>query len=245
MRTRTIFLCAALMVLLMAASVCSVSAATDTPEEPMIHATGSGEVTTTPDIAIVSVAVENENTDPKEAQAENAREMSRVIDAVKAAGIAAEDIKTTGYSIWAEEPDDDKPFASQQVIYHASNTIQITLKDVNRAGEIVDLAVSNGANTVNGVSFSLSPEKEQQFRSQALTKSVQNARADADAVAAAAGVNITGIQDISIGSVYVPLYQNTRFSMLDANEAAGATATPVETGTIKVTASVTVSYLIR
>lgn len=244
MRTRTIFLCAALMVLL-AVGVGTVGAATEAPEEPMIHASGTGEVTTTPDLAIVSVAVEKENTDPKEAQAENAQEMTRVIDAVKAAGIPSEDIKTTGYSIWAETSDNDKPFVSGQVIYHASNTVQITLTDVNRAGEIVDLAVSNGANTVNSVSFSLSPEKEQQFRREALTEAVQNARADADTVAAASGVNITGIQDISIGSVYVPTYQNARFSMLDAENASGATATPVETGTIKVTASVTISYLIK
>ncbi|WP_298666492.1 SIMPL domain-containing protein [uncultured Methanofollis sp.] len=245
MRTRTIFLCAALMVLL-AAGVWSASAATDdTPDERLIHASGTGEVTTTPDRAVISVSVENEHTDPKEAQAVNAREMARVTDALKAAGIAPEDMKTTGYSIWPQYPENDKPFSSQRATYRVTNTLEVTLKDVNRAGEIVDLAVSNGANRVDNVFFTLSPEKEQQFRGEALTKAVQKARADADVVAAASGVNITGVQDISIGGIYVPFYENMQFRAMDAKTTSAAPQTPVETGTIKVTASVTVAYIIR
>ena len=245
MRTRTIFLCAALMVLL-AAGVWSASAATDdTPDERLIHASGTGEVTTTPDRAVISVSVENEHTDPKEAQAVNAREMARVTDALKAAGIAPEDMKTTGYSIWPQYPENDKPFSSQRATYRVTNTLEVTLKDVNRAGEIVDLAVSNGANRVDNVFFTLSPEKEQQFRGEALTKAVQKARADADVVAAASGVNITGVQDISIGGIYVPFYENMQFRAMDAETTSAAPQTPVETGTIKVTASVTVAYIIR
>jgi uncharacterized protein YggE len=245
MRTRTIFLCAALMVLL-AAGVWSASAATDTtPEERLIHASGTGEVTTTPDRAVISVAVENEHTDPKEAQAVNAREMARVTSAIKAAGIAPEDMKTTGYSIWPEYPENDKPFSSQKVTYHVTNTLEVTLKDVTRVGEIVDIAVSNGANRINNVYFTLSPEKEQQFRGEALTKAVQKARADADVVAAASGVNITGIQDISIGGIYVPFFENAQYRMMDTKGGVAPVTTPVEAGTIKVTASVSIAYIIR
>lgn len=245
MRTRTIFLCAALMVLL-AAGVWSASAASDdTPDERLIHTSGTGEVTTTPDRAVISVAVENEHTDPKEAQAINAREMAKVTNALKAAGIAPEDMKTTGYSIWPEYPDNDKPFSSQKVTYHVTNTLEVTLKDVTRAGEIADLAVSNGANRINNVYFTLSPEKEQQFRGEALTRAVQKAKADADVVAAASGVNITGIQDISIGGIYVPYYENTQLRAMDAMAASAPVPTTVEAGTIKVTASVSIAYIIR
>ncbi|EJG06623.1 protein of unknown function DUF541 [Methanofollis liminatans DSM 4140] len=242
MRTRTLILCAALMVLL-AAGVWSASAATDTTDERLIHASGTGEITTTPDRAVISFAVETQDADPKVAQAVNAQIMDTVNSALKAAGIAAEDMKTTGYNIWAETSEGDRPFGGQKTIYHVTNTLQVTLVDVTRAGEIIDIAVSNGANRVNSLYFTLSPEKEQQFRSEALTRAVGQARTDADVVAAAAGVTITGVKDISIGSTYVPMY--TSYLKADAMEMGGAARTPIESGEVKVTASVSITYLCR
>ncbi|MBP2147119.1 uncharacterized protein YggE [Methanofollis sp. W23] len=243
MRTRTFVLCTALMVLV-AACVWSASAAVapNTTDERLIHASGTGEVTTTPDRAVISFGVETKDTDPKAAQAANSQAMNKVINAIKAAGIASEDLKTTGYNIWAEEPDNDKPFRSKAVIYHVTNTLQVTLKDVDRAGEIIDIAVANDVNRVNGLYFTLSPEKEQTLRADALTQAVTHARADADAVATAAGVTITGTKEITIGGTYVPYYERS-FNAPMAMDAGARMPTPIEVGEAKVTASVSVSYL--
>lgn len=242
MKTRTLILCTALLVLL-AAGVWSASAATDTPSERLIHASGTGEITTTPDRAVISFAVETKDADPKAAQAANAQIMDTVNRALKAAGIAAEEMKTTGYTIWAETQDSDRPFTSQKTIYHVTNTLQVTLSDVTRAGEIIDIAVANGANRVNSLYFTLSPEKEEQFRGEALTRAVGQARSDANVVAAAAGVTVTGVKEISIGSTYVPMYSS--YLRADAMEMAGAARTPIESGEVKVTASVSITYLCR
>ncbi|MDK2973678.1 MAG: uncharacterized protein PWP08_49 [Methanofollis sp.] len=244
MRNRTRILCAALMVLL-AAGVWSASAATDTTDERSIHVSGTGEITTTPDRAVISFAVETEDTDPKAAQAANAQIMDTLNTALKTAGIAAEDMKTTGYNIWTETPDDDKPFSSQKEIYHVTNTLQVTLTDVTKTGEMIDVAVANGANRVSSLYFTLSPEKTQQFRGEALTRAVGQARTDAETVAAAAGVTITGVQDISIGSTYVPVYDSYLKSESARAMGGGGAPTPIESGEVKVTASVSVTYLCR
>jgi len=242
MRSRTLILCAALMVLV-AAGVWSASAATENTDERLIHASGTGEITTTPDRAVISFTVETQDTDPKAAQAANAQIMDSVNRALKAAGIAANDMKTTGYNIWSETPDSDKLLGSQKEIYHVTNTLRVTLSDITRTGEIIDIAVSNGANQVSSLYFTLSDEKEQQFRGEALTKAVEQARADADTVAAAAGVTITGVKDISIGGTYVPVYNS--YLKADAMEMGGAVSTPIESGEVTVTASVSVAYLCR
>ncbi|TAJ43432.1 SIMPL domain-containing protein [Methanofollis fontis] len=243
MKTRTLALCAALLVLL-AAGVWSASAATDSTDERLIHASGTGEVTTTPDRAVISFAVETQNTDPKVAQTANAAAMDGVIAALKAAGIAPEDLKTTGYNIYPEKQDETRPFGGSTIVYHVTNTLEVTLNDVTRTGEIIDLAVSNGANRVNNLYFTLSTERQQQFRSEALTKAVDQARSDADAVAVAADMTITGVKEISIGGTYVPMYGNYRaYDMVES--AAGAVPTPIETGDVKVTASVSITYLCR
>jgi uncharacterized protein len=75
--------------------------------------------------------------------------------------------------------------------YQVTNTLVITLKDISRAGDVIDIAITNGANQVNYISFMLASETEPSYRGIALTKAVQQTRADANAAAVAMGVYIT------------------------------------------------------
>ncbi|HOU80237.1 MAG TPA: SIMPL domain-containing protein, partial [Methanoregulaceae archaeon] len=98
-------------------------------------------------------------------------------------------------------------------------------------------------NQVSSVGFSLSPEKEKSLRATVLTQAVGNARSDADITAAATGVTITGVKSVVVGSVYVPVAYDNRYSG-SAEMKAVSVPTPIETGQIKVTAQVSISYLI-
>ena len=125
-----------------------------------------------------------------------------------------------------------------------TNSLVITLNDTSETGDIIDLCVANGANQVNSVAFSLAPETERSYRSQALTMAVQQTRADADATAAALGVNITGVQEADIGSSLPPVvYDTTLTAKSYAAGAVPAPTTPVTPGQVTVSAMVTVSYL--
>jgi hypothetical protein len=97
--------------------------------------------------------------------------------------------------------------------------------------------VANGANNVNGISFLVSDEKQLSLRNEALTAAVTRARADADAVAKAAGLTIAGVKEITVGGAYVPV---PRAEMSYADK---AVATPLQPGEMTVTASVSVTYL--
>ncbi|ABN57699.1 MULTISPECIES: SIMPL domain-containing protein [Methanoculleus] len=244
MRGKAALLGIALMVLC-AAVIGNVTA--QLPEESkdkLIHVSGTGKVTTTPDEAVVVFAVETENTDVKTAQQQNAERMDAVVNALKRAGIPEKDIRTAGYNIIPITETDSRGLTTARVKYYrVINSLEVTLNDVNRAGEIVDLAVENGANKVNRFSFTLSDAKQQEFRSQALTAAVAQARGDADAVAAAIGKTIVDVKEVNVGNSYIPLVYDSRLMGME-KAASGAAPTPLEVGEIDVTATVSISYII-
>lgn len=225
------------------------NAAAQLPQEEsrdkLIHVSGTGKVTTTPDQAVIVFAVETENADVAAAQQQNAERMDAVVNALKNAGIPAKDIRTTGYSIIPVTENTDRPLIgdSRVQFYRVINTLEVTLNDVDRAGEIVDLAVKSGANRVDRFAFTLSEAKQLEFRSEALTAAVAQARGDADAVAAALGKTIVNVKEVTVGNNYIPLVYDSR--LMGMEKAAGsAVPTPLEAGEIDVTASVSISYVI-
>jgi uncharacterized protein YggE len=236
MMRRLILLFIACMVLA-AASIGGAAAQEETTKERLIHTSATGEVTTTPDQAEISVAVQTENLDPQAAQAANARTMADVINALKKAGVADKDLKTTGFSMYPVYDDTGSFLLKNIKFYRVTNTLLIRVTDVAKTGDLLDLAVANGANNVNGVTFTLSEEKQQALRDEALTEAVQLARADADAVARAAGLTITGVREITVGGGNIP------YPMADLSYANAKTAaTPLQPGELTVSASVSVSY---
>lgn len=210
--------------------------------ERTIQVSGSGEVYATPDIATVNVGVQTRNADVKVAQQQNAEITDGMIDALVAAGIPREDIKTVSYAIYPVYETTPVPFGQRIQYYEVTNSVQVTVRDVSRTGEIIDIAVASGANQVNSIVFSLSEAREAAFRSEVLTMAVKKARADADTLAQATGVTIIGVQTVSVGSVYVPVTYDNRLAT--ESKAAGV-PTPIEPGQVQVTAQVSISYLIQ
>jgi uncharacterized protein YggE len=216
---------------------------TDDANINVIHVSGSGSVTGTPDRAQLTFSVQTENANVKTAQSDNAVRMNAVTDALVAAGIPKEQMKTTGYSIYPVYQDSTGLLNPKIKTYQVTNTLQVTLRDVNQTGTVIDTAVTNGINTVSSIQFMLSDEQAQTLRSDALKKAVALARADADVVAAALGVNITGTQSADISQGYMPVVYDTYRA--EAAITKSAVPTPIQPGDVTVTAQVTITYSIR
>ncbi len=233
-----------LAVVVLAMTLVGCVSATDSVNDHVIQVSGSGTVTGTPDRAQISFAVETENSDVKIAQVNNALAMNKVMDALAAAGVPRDQIKTTGYTITpVNQQDSNGILSGPATTYQVTNTLQVTLKDPNTTGQIIDTAVNAGANSVNSIQFMLSDEQAQALRSQALTKAIANARADADTAAAALNVTITGTQEADISQGYTPVvYSN--YDTLAGTSKAVAAPTPIQSGDITVTAQVSVTYTI-
>ena len=231
------------LVIIMVALIGCAQAATDTADEHVIHATGTGNVIGTPDRAQVTFSIQTENTDVKMAQTENAWKMTRVHDALITAGIPKEALKTTGYNIWPVYEESTGFLTPKIKTYRVTNSLTVTLHNVSMTGEVIDTAVANGINQADSIQFMLSDEQAQVLRTGALKEAVSRARSDADTVAAAMGVSITGVQKAEIGGGYTPVYfQNYA---LDGAAPKSAATTPIQSGDITVSASVTITYTIR
>jgi len=222
----------------------SVSAAPETCDVNVIHATGSGNVIGTPDRAQVTFAVATENIDVKIAQQANAAQVRRVIDALVAAGLPRDALKTTGYNIYPVYDDYSKtPFDQKIRTYQVTNTLTVTLHEVNRTGEVIDIAVANGINQASSIQFMLSDEQAQVLRTEALKKAVARARADADTVAGALGTAVTGVQSVEISGGYTPVL----FENYNAGDSVtkSAAPTPIQPMDVTVNAQVSITYSIR
>ena len=204
----------------------SAAAASDPPDT--ITVIGNGSVTTVPDRASFAFTVETRAATAAAALAQNATETRAVISAVKAAGVADDDIQTAQVSLSPQTNDTGKVTG-----YVASNTITANIRQLDRAGRVVDAAVAAGATGISGPSLFRS-DQDALSRS-ALKDAVANARTKAEALAAAANVSLGRVRAIVEGGGEVPV--------LGAAAKAGAPAsTPIEPGTTEITATVTVTY---
>ncbi|MDI9632918.1 MAG: SIMPL domain-containing protein [Methanolinea sp.] len=234
---------AGLLVLLVGA-VLAGTAAAQGGDEKTLATSGRAETMVTPDRAVVTVSVVTENADVKAAQGENARTMDGVKAAIEGLGIPRRDLKTVGYSVVPVYDDSKGLFRPKVKYYQVTNSLQVTLRDVTRTGEVIDAAVTAGANQVGSIGFFVSDELEQSVRNELLAQAVNRAYSEASAVANAAGVKITGVKQITVSGYYPPRIYASNIAMMRAETGLDGVPTPIEAGEVKVTAEVSVVYLI-
>jgi len=210
-----------------------------TPPEHTLSVYGTGKVTISPDIADLRLGVSVTKSTVKDARAAAATAMTAVLDALRKAGVADPDLKTT---VLALRPVYDYSGAGSPpklTGYNLSNAVIATIRNLDQVPAAIDGALGVGATTMDGITFRVSnpAAAEEQARKAAMTQ----ARAKADVLASSAGVTIGGvasIQETSSGTPVPVAYAGAAPSARDV-------ATPVEPGTNEVTVTVAVVYLMR
>jgi uncharacterized protein YggE len=201
----------------------------DTATPDTVTTLGHGVVTIVPDEATVTAGVHTQAASASAALAENAKLMSAVVAALKAAG--GEALQTQQVSLY---PQTDPQ--GQVSAYVADNSVSAKTK-IAGAGALIDAAVGAGANTVNGPALGVS-DRDGLYRD-ALGKAVADARLKAEALAKAGGFGVGPVSSVT---------EEDSGGAPQVFAAAGTAAkdsTPVEPGTRDVTADVTVTFRIR
>ena len=196
-----------------------------------ISVAGSGSITVEPDTADISIGVQvnAETADAALSQANDAA--SKLIDAVKAAGVDDADIRTSGLSVYPNYAD-----SSTIASYTASNSVTVTVRDIDRAGPVIDAAAAaaGGAITVGGISFYV--DDVEAVLGAAREEAVANARARASQYAAAADVEVGDVLSISeIGVSMPPVYEA-------GDKSEGGSPTSIEPGSQGLSVSVSVVF---
>ena len=205
-----------------------------------ITVTGSGEVLIPADVAVISLGVNVRSAEAPSAQAEANEVIAKIREALTAAGIDEEDISTGYINLYAAY--DYSSSVERITGYNASSTLAVKVTDMTRVGEVIDLAFGAGANTLDGVSFSVSDDTE--ARAEALKAAVQNAADKANVLAEAASLTRLEIKSIQEGSVHSYENDTGNFSVRANGKAVAEMdeATVVRAAKIVVSATVTVTY---
>jgi uncharacterized protein YggE len=200
-----------------------------------VSETGTGTVTLAPDTASVVVGVNIIEATLSEAQAKATTQMTAVIDALKAAGIAEKDIQTVNYSVNIIQDYDQYGNPATIRGFQVSNQVNVTVRDLDQLGSILDAVVAQGANAIYGITFYVADPSS--AATQARTLAVQDAKQKADELAAAAGLLVGRV--VSISETYSPGPSPVAYGREAADMAA---AVPIQTGTTAVSVSVQVVY---
>ena len=202
---------------------------------PNISASAVGEAQIVPDRAMLNVAVESQGQTAAAAASTNAAKQTRVIDAIKAAGVAAAQIRTSGYNVFPEYAQQSGQ-GPRVTGYRANNTVQIEVRNIDAVGKVIDAALGAGATNLGSLNlFASNPDPA---RREALQKAVAKARADAEATATAAGGSLGALAEIAIDPYNPPQPMMGRVMA----QTAMAAPTPVEAGELVVQASVRVRW---
>lgn len=240
MKTKMIFIsvCVMLAVLLSACGPAAMAPAIQ-PAVRSLSVSGTGQVTIKPDIAYITIGVHTEKPTASEATAQNSTDTEAVIKAIKAAGVADDDIQTNNFNIYQNYQTDPTTGARTGSTYMVDNTVSVTVRDLAKLGSLLDSTVKAGANNVNSIQFDLADKTK--ALSEARAKAVKAARAQAEELATAAGVTLGNIQTISTS-------ENTPgpvFYAKGGGMAMDAASVPVSAGTMDISVNVTLSYEIK
>ena len=206
-------------------------------DDATITVTGSASVTLKADYARISVGVSSKAATVEQAANENNAAIYAVIDALKEAGVAEEDIATSNYSVYAEY--DYASFGGQKLTgYNVTNQLTVIIRDMAHIGATLDKATAAGANNIYNIEFLSTKADEAQ--DEATVYAVQDAMRRAKLLASAAGLNLGGIKSISDTVASYGIVTRSYASKLDA--VAGNSILPDDTS---VSASVTIVFELK
>ena len=219
----------------------TAAAAEDKPTPRLMSLTGEGMVTASPDMAVLSLGVVSEDRTARRALLANTRAMTALVAAMKKAGVEPKDLQTSGFSVNPNYSrprvlQNGRPPAREIVGYSVRNTLTIRIRDLANAGEILDQAVSLGANAISGLRFTVAEPKplQNEARKAAMADALEKARLYADA----AGVSLGAIQSITESAGIRP----PQPQMMARAQIAMDAAVPIEAGAITYRAQVNVVW---
>jgi uncharacterized protein YggE len=220
--------------LLLVLSLLMVPAGAQAPEpgRNQIITTGQGRIEVAPDQATLTTGGQAQRPTAAEALADVNRTATQAIERLRALGLRPEAIRTSAVQVFPVYTAPREGAPAQITAYRATYLLTVTLTDLSLVGRTIDTAIQAGANMVQGLSFGLRDETRP--RNDALAQAVRDARQKADAIAQAAGLRISGIERIvEEGATVQPRAMRMQ---------AAPAPTPIEPGTVSVTAQVSVVY---
>ena len=191
---------------------------------PVITATGRGEAHVAADHATVTIAVETHAPTASAAAAANATAMTATLASLHRIGLSDADLSTTGFSVSTDYTRPTPTNAPAPISFVARNGVRVDLRTPTKLGTVIDSALAAGATQVGQAQFTSSRIEE--VRRAALTQAVEQAHADAEAIARAAGGSLGELIEISMPGSGATFYEAQSLTSVQIRGVAGGVAAP-------------------
>ena len=227
------------------------AAAETTPfpsREKVISVTGTATSSVEPDLLVITFGVENQEKSARDALSANSESMMRIVDTIMSLGISEDEISTSRISIYPiydnyRDPVTEK-YTQELIGYRVTNTISVETNQLDKAADIIDGAVSSGANRVDNVSFTLSPQKQLDVKDDLLGKAVLNAKKKAENALSPLDHKIIGVKAITLSEFGMPPPIPMFSAGVMAEDASFKSSTPVFSSDQDITTTASVIFLI-
>ena len=203
---------------------------------------GDATVTSAPDEAVIVLTVENDAATAPAAMDATSAQSNQLLAKLKSVSIEDSAIQTSSVTLYPVRTYDPTTGKETLTGYRAQNSVKVTLKDAPTVAKVLAAGVETGVTQVSGPDWRL--REDSQAVNEALKQAVAHARAKADTLAAAAGASIGEVISISEGSVQVPVPIYS-LSAGAATDSAKVAEPAVSSGTLDVTATVTITYSLK
>jgi uncharacterized protein len=222
---------------LVAATLFAAPALAETDFPAAISVTGEAQVSAPPDLAQLDAGVASDGKTAREAAEANNAAMSKVLAALKGAGLEDKDYQTSRLSLQPQYAP-NRPGPSPIVGYRASNRVSVKLHDVAKVASVIDTLVTAGANDVGNINFTVTQASK--LLDDAREKAIEDARRKAEIYAKAAGVMLGTPLSISEEGAPAPVFRGKMMA-----SAPMATSTPIAQGEETLSVTVAVTWAIK
>ncbi len=171
-----------------------ISVLTQIKGEPMV-VSETGKVTVVPDIAKITVGIEEQGQSLKTVQDSLNRKSKSLTDSLKKLGIDEKDIKTTNYNVYPEYDYDSTPYKIDG--YRVSTSYEVKITDFDIVNEALTMATQSGANVIGNISFEVNEKTKDEYLQKAREEAVKLAKDKAEGLAKAAGITLGKIINVT------------------------------------------------
>lgn len=222
-------------------SLASASQASNSEAEGL-SVSGEGRASAAPDMAVLGLGVSAKAATVKAANSQAQEAMSDLADSLEDNGVQEKDIQTSQFSVYPEYDYRN----DEQVLtgYRVTHMLQVKVRDIDKAGEVIDDAVEEGGNLLQVQSISFTIEDTTALRSEARAEAVADAQAKAEELATLAGVSI-GEPTYITESISTPYYPQPYYDRGLGYAMEEAAVTEISLGELEVIVSVHMTYTIE
>ena len=199
---------------------------------------GTGKATGIPDMAQLSVGVTKTASTVASAQDQTNSATNKIIEDLKKLGIAEKNIKTTNYDV---NPNYDYSRGGQNITgYTVIQTLEVDITPIDVANKAIDAATADGANLVNGATFTFSDKTKKELENKARIEAVSAAKEKAESLANAAGIRLGKVIDVQESNSYSP--RPVPMMAKGAADSTSSAPTQLQPGENSITINVALSY---